>query len=172
MKENRKKCYDDFIAVAEHLISTKVTASCHLSIEGGSNGGLLMGNMITRRPDLFKAVICQVPLLDMRRYNKLLAGASWMAEYGDPDTDDWNKFLSVYSAYHNIHPTDAPTVYPHLLMMTSMKDDRVHPYHARSFVQRLIDLRNEGLELGLEVGDEKVYYYENVEGNVLLEFVV
>jgi len=100
----------------------------------------------------------------MRRYNKLLAGASWMAEYGDPDTDDWKNFLSVYSAYHNIHPTDAPTVYPHLLMMTSMKDDRVHPYHARSFVQRLIDLRNEGIELGLDVGDEKVYYYENVEG--------
>jgi len=100
----------------------------------------------------------------MRRYNKLLAGASWMAEYGDPDTDDWKNFLSVYSAYHNIHPTDAPTVYPHLLMMTSMKDDRVHPYHARSFIQRLIDLRNEGIELGLDVGDEKVYYYENVEG--------
>ena len=142
LKENRKKCYDDFIAVAEHLISTKVTATCHLSCEGGSNGGLLMGNMITRRPDLFKSVVCQVPLLDMRRYNKLLAGASWVAEYGDPDTDDWKNFLSQYSSYHNIHPTDGPTVYPHLLMMTSMKDDRVHPYHARSFVLRLLELRS------------------------------
>ena len=101
-----------------------------------------MGNMITRRPDLFGAVVCQVPLLDMKRYNVLLAGASWMAEYGNPDIpEQWN-YLKYYSAYHNIHPINAIN-YPPLLMTTSTKDDRVHPYHARSFVKRLLDIRND-----------------------------
>ena len=113
-----------------------ITSSVRLGIRGGSNGGLLMGNMITRRPDLFGAVCCAVPLLDMHRYHTLLAGASWMAEYGDPSTSDWS-YLQQYSAYHNISPSGART-YPPLLMTTSTRDDRVHPYHARSFVKRLL----------------------------------
>src|SRR5467141_5201870 len=84
-KQNRQRAFDDFIAVAEDLIARRVTSPKHLGIQGGSNGGLLMGVMLTQRPDLFKAVVCQVPLLDMRRYNKLLAGASWMDEFGNPD---------------------------------------------------------------------------------------
>src|SRR5256712_4637549 len=104
-KENRQRAYDDFIAVAEDLIATKVTSPKHLGIEGGSNGGLLMGVMLTQRPDLFKAVVCQVPLLDMRRYNKLLAGASWMDEFGDPDkTEEWT-YISKYAPYQNVVKT-------------------------------------------------------------------
>ena len=87
-RPNRQRAYDDFIAVAEDLVARKVTTPAHLGIQGGSNGGLLVGNMLTRRPELFGAVVCQVPLLDMRRYHMLLAGASWMAEYGDPDEPD------------------------------------------------------------------------------------
>mmetsp|Transcript_17411 Transcript_17411/g.29182 ORF Transcript_17411/g.29182 Transcript_17411/m.29182 type:complete len:778 (+) Transcript_17411:56-2389(+) len=154
LKSNRKSCYDDFIAVAEALIAQKITSSAHLGIRGGSNGGLLMGNMMTRRPDLFGAVVCQVPLLDMKRYSGLLAGASWMAEYGDPMTSDWEDYLKNYSAYHNIDiETAKADQYPPLLMMTSTRDDRVHPYHARSFVERL-----------QSVGSSKVIYYENLEG--------
>ena len=85
LKENRQRAFDDFIAIAEDLIKRKVTSPAHLGIMGGSNGGLLVGAVLTQRPELFGAVVCQVPLLDMRRYHKLLAGASWMAEYGDPD---------------------------------------------------------------------------------------
>jgi prolyl oligopeptidase len=87
LKENRKLAYDDFIAIAEDIIAKGITRPERLGIRGGSNGGLLMGNMITRRPDLFGAVVCAVPLLDMKKYNKLLAGASWMSEYGNPDTE-------------------------------------------------------------------------------------
>jgi len=151
LKANRNKAYEDFIAVAEHLIETNVTTSKQLAIRGGSNGGLLMGNMLVRRPDLFGAVVCAVPLLDMKRYSHLLAGNSWMAEYGNPDTSDWS-FLKYYSAYHNI-ALDAKDSYPPMLMTTSTKDDRVHPYHARSFVKRLRD-----------VGVRNVQYYENIEG--------
>ena len=88
LREKRYKAYEDFIAVAEDLIKLGVTSVDHLAIRGGSNGGLLVGNMMTMRPDLFGAIVCAVPLLDMKRYNHLLAGASWMAEYGDPDKDD------------------------------------------------------------------------------------
>ena len=151
LKENRVRAYDDFIAVAEDIIASNLAVPSRLAIRGGSNGGLLMGNIYVRRPDLFGAVVCQVPLLDMHRYNKLLAGASWMAEYGDPDTDDWN-FLQNYSAYHNID-YEGHTSYPPLLLTTSMKDDRVHPYHARAFARRL-----------QELGTHEVFYYENVEG--------
>jgi len=150
LRENRQRAYDDFIAVAEDLIDTGITASDRLGIQGGSNGGLLVGNIMVQRPDLLKAVHCSVPLLDMKRYSHLLAGASWMAEYGNPDTDDW-KFLQRYSPYHNL---SSRRDYPSLLMTTSTKDDRVHPYHARSFVRRLVDLGNEN----------KVFYYENIEG--------
>jgi prolyl oligopeptidase len=151
LKENRHKAYDDFIAIAEHLIATGVTTKEQLGIRGGSNGGLLMTNMMVRRPDLFGAISCAVPLIDMKRYSHLLAGASWMAEYGNPDTEDWS-YLQKYSAYHNV-ALDAATNYPPLLMTTSTRDDRVHPYHARSFVKRL-----------REVGVTNTLYYENIEG--------
>ena len=154
LKANRNKAYEDFIAVGEHLISSGICKAKTLAARGGSNGGLLMGNMYTMRPDLFGAMHCAVPLLDMKRFHTLLAGASWMAEYGNPDTDDWKDFLYKYSPYHNIDSEQAS--YPPLLVTTSTRDDRVHPGHARKFVQKLWDM-----------GKDKswpVYYYENIEG--------
>ena len=167
LREKRERAYDDFIAVAEDLVQRGITSPRRLGIRGGSNGGLLMGNMLTRRPDLFGAVICQVPLLDMRRYHKLLAGASWTAEYGDPsDPEDW-KFLQCVSAYHNIDPVSIAG-YPALLMLTSTRDDRVHPYHARAFVRRLLDVREaEEKRLGVSSASgtaDNVLSYENMEG--------
>jgi prolyl oligopeptidase len=148
-KEHRQRAYDDFISVGEDLIARKVTSSKHLGIEGRSNGGLLMGVMLTERPDLFGAVHCGSPLLDMRRYNKLLAGASWMDEYGDPDKpEDW-AYIQKFSPYQNTH---ADQKYPPILITTSTRDDRVHPGHARKFAARL---EQEGHE---------VLYYENIEG--------
>lgn len=149
LRENRHRAYDDFAAVAEDLIQRKITSPAHLGIMGGSNGGLLMGNMLTRRPDLFRAIVCQVPLLDMQRYHKLLAGASWVAEFGNPDEpSDW-KFLQNYSPYHNVKPD---VKYPRVLFTTSTRDDRVHPGHARKMVARM-----------KEQGHD-VIYYENIEG--------
>ena len=116
---------------------------------GGSNGGLLMGNMLTMRPDLFGAIVAQVPLFDMRRYDKLLAGASWVAEYGDPDLPEEWAFLRGFSPYHNLR-RDAR--YPALLVTTSTRDDRVHPGHARKLVARMERLGHEA------------FYFENVEG--------
>ena len=156
LKANRKLAYDDFIAVGEDLVRRKVTSPRRLGIRGGSNGGLLMGNMITRRPDLWGAVVCQVPLLDMFRYNKLLAGASWMAEYGNPDIAEEWAYLQKYSAYHNIDPQ---AQYPPLLMTTSTRDDRVHPYHARSFVKRMLEVAAKN-----GAAPNSVLYYENIEG--------
>ena len=148
LKENRQVAYDDFIAVAEDLIERGVTSPRHLGIRGGSNGGLLTGVMLTQRPDLWNAVVVQVPLLDMKRYNRLLAGASWMAEYGNPDTEDW-AFISEYSPYHNIRSdVDYPTVF----FTTSTRDDRVHPGHARKMVARMTELGHELL------------YFENTVG--------
>ncbi len=149
LKENRQKSYDDFIAVAEDLIKHKVTSPQHLGIRGRSNGGLLMGVMLTQRPDLFNAVVCQVPLLDMRRFNKLLAGASWMAEYGDPDIPEQWEYIRKYSPYQNL---DADKTYPKVLFTTSTRDDRVHPGHARKMVALM------------EAMGKPVYYYENTEG--------
>ncbi len=148
-KQNRQRAYDDFIAVAEDLIRRGVTSPAHLGIQGGSNGGLLMGVMLTQRPDLFKAVVCQVPLLDMRRYHQLLAGASWMAEYGDPDDPAQWAYIRKYSPYQNAR---AGMKYPRTLFLTSTRDDRVHPGHARKMVARL---REQGHD---------VLYYENLEG--------
>jgi prolyl oligopeptidase len=149
LREHRQRAYDDFIAVAEDLIRTKVTSPRHLGIMGGSNGGLLMGAMLTQRPDLFNAIVCQVPLLDMRRYNQLLAGASWMGEYGNPDVPaDW-EFISKYSPYHNMFKDKH---YPRVLFTTSTRDDRVHPGHARKMVA-----------LMQEQGHD-VLYFENMEG--------
>jgi prolyl oligopeptidase len=149
LKENRQRAYDDFIAVAEDLIRRQITSPRHLGIMGGSNGGLLMGVMFTQRPDLFNAVVCMVPLLDMKRYNKLLAGASWMAEYGNPDVPEEWAYISKYSPYQNVR---ADAKYPQVFFYTSTADDRVHPGHARKMVAKM-----EGL-------GHKVYYYENTEG--------
>ena len=149
LKEKRHRAYEDFAAVAEDLISRKVTSPAHLGIMGGSNGGLLMGNMLTTRPDLFGAVVCQVPLLDMRRFNKLLAGASWMGEYGNPDTPEEWAFIRGFSPYHNVA---RDRDYPPILITTSTRDDRVHPGHARKMTARL-----------LEYG-KPVLSYENIEG--------
>ena len=154
-RENRQLAYDDFIAVAEDLIQRGITSPGNLGIRGGSNGGLLMGNMIVQRPDLFGAVCCAVPLLDMKIFNRLLAGNSWMAEYGNPDTDDW-KFLKNYSPYHNIDAKGC-TLYPPLLMTTSTRDDRVHPYHARCFVKRLIDCQDTKIHDEKSLGKSFIY---------------
>ena len=150
LKENRQRAYDDMAAVAEDLIERRITSAQHLAVRGGSNGGLLTGVMLTQRPDLWGGVIVQVPLLDMKRYNKLLAGASWMDEYGDPDTDDWN-FIREYSPYHNVDP-DA--VYPKAFFTTSTRDDRVHPGHARKMVARM-----------KEYGHDLLYYENTVGGH-------
>jgi len=148
-KQNRQRAYDDFAAVAEDLHARKLTSRAHLGIQGGSNGGLLMGAMFTERPELFKAVVCQVPLLDMRRFNRLLAGASWMAEYGDPDKPEEWAWLSKYSPYQNVSKEKH---YPRVLFMTSTKDDRVHPGHARKMFARMQEQGHDTL------------YYENIEG--------
>jgi prolyl oligopeptidase len=153
-KENRNLCYEDFIAVGEHLVESKVCSPKTLACRGGSNGGLLTGNMLVQAPELFGAIHIAVPLLDMQRYHTLLAGASWMAEYGDPDTDDWKNFLHKYSPYHNID--ESRENYPNVLITTSTRDDRVHPAHARKMVKKLWDLG--------EGKDWPVYYYENIEG--------
>jgi len=148
LRENRHRAYEDFAAVARDLVARGVTVPARLGIQGGSNGGLLVGNMLTRHPELFGAVVCQVPLLDMKRYSHLLAGASWMDEYGDPDGPDWS-FLRACSPYQNV----ARSVrYPPILLATSTRDDRVHPGHARKMAARLRALGHE------------VLYHENIEG--------
>ncbi|WP_299805837.1 prolyl oligopeptidase family serine peptidase [uncultured Shewanella sp.] len=149
LKQNRHKAYEDFEAIAEDLIAKKITSSEHLGIQGGSNGGLLMGAAFTRKPELYGAVVCQVPLLDMKRYNKLLAGASWMGEYGDPDIPAQWDYIKTFSPYHNLK---ANTAYPKVFFTTSTRDDRVHPAHARKMVAKM-----EGM--GIDV-----LYYENIEG--------
>ena len=149
LKANKQRSYDDFIAVAEDLIQRKVTSPKHLGIMGGSNGGLLVGATMVQRPELFNAVVCQVPLLDMRRYNVLLAGASWMAEYGNPDLPEEWAWISKYSPYQNVK---AGVSYPKVLFTTSTRDDRVHPAHARKMAARM-----------LEQGHD-LLYYENIEG--------
>ena len=149
IKENRHLVYEDFAAVAADLVTRGITTRAQLGIEGGSNGGLLMGVMLTRYPELFGAIVSQVPLLDMRRYNELLAGASWMAEYGDPrEPAEWD-YLWPFSPYQN---AAAGRPYPPVLFITSTRDDRVHPGHARKMVARL---REQGHDVG---------YYENIEG--------
>ncbi len=149
LKANRHRAYEDFVAVAEDLVRRKVTTPRHLGTMGGSNGGLLMGNMLTMRPDLFGAIVCQVPLLDMRRYHKLLAGASWMDEYGNPDEPEQWEFIKTFSPYHNV---TAEVDYPRMLVTTSTRDDRVHPGHARKMVAKM---KSQGHD---------VLYYENIEG--------
>ncbi|TQV87642.1 prolyl oligopeptidase family serine peptidase [Aliikangiella coralliicola] len=149
LKEKRSKAYEDFEAIAKDLFARKITSSKHLGAQGGSNGGLLVGNMITRSPELFNAIVCQVPLLDMKRYNKLLAGASWMAEYGDPDNPKEWDYIKAFSPYHNL---DENRSYPRVFFTTSTRDDRVHPGHARKMVARMKNMGHD------------VLYYENIEG--------
>lgn len=149
LRENRQRAYDDYIAIAEKLVKDGVTTPRKLGALGRSNGGLLLGVALTQRPDLFGAFDIGVPLLDMRRYNKLLAGSSWMGEYGNPDIpSDW-AYIGEYSPYQNVEE-DAD--YPPVLFYTSTKDDRVHPGHARKMAKKLEDLGH------------RVYYYENIEG--------
>jgi prolyl oligopeptidase len=149
VKQHRQRAFDDFLAVAEDLIQRKITSPRHLGISGGSNGGLLMGAAFTQRPELFNAVVCRVPLLDMRRYSKLLAGASWMAEYGDPDDPAQWEYIGKYSPYQNVVKERR---YPRVLFTTSTSDDRVHPGHARKMAARM-----------QEQGHD-VLYWENTEG--------
>ncbi|MEM6911102.1 MAG: prolyl oligopeptidase family serine peptidase [Verrucomicrobiota bacterium] len=149
LQENRQKAFDDFIAVAEDLIARGVCTSASLAAMGGSNGGLLIGNMLVQRPDLFGALVCAVPLLDMKRYHQLLAGASWVAEYGDPDEEGVWDWLEGYSPYHQLQ---SEVDYPAILFTTSTRDDRVHPAHARKMVARMKEQGHAPL------------YYENMEG--------
>jgi len=149
LREKRPRAYEDFAAVAQDLVARKVTTPRLLGTIGGSNGGLLMGNMITMYPQLFGAVVCEVPLLDMQRYSHLLAGASWMAEYGDPDKPEEWAFIQTFSPYHNLK---AGVSYPPVLFTTSTRDDRVHPGHARKMMAKMRDMGAD------------VRYYENIEG--------
>ncbi len=149
MREGRHLVAEDFAAVARDLVARGFATVDQLGAQGGSNGGLLMGIMLTQYPELFGALVCSVPLLDMRRFHLLLAGASWVAEYGDPDNpEDW-EFISKYSPYQNI---SAERYYPPVLITTSTRDDRVHPGHARK------------MTAALEAAGHRVHYYENIEG--------
>lgn len=148
-RKNRIKAYEDFIAVAEDAVARKLTSPKHLGIMGGSQGGLLVGGAMTLRPDLFGAVVAQIPLADMRRYHKMLAGASWMEEYGDPDAPEEWASMRTWSPYQNLRK-DA--VYPRAYFWTTTRDDRVHPGHARKMAAKMLGLGH------------PVYYYENIEG--------
>jgi len=149
LRENRQNAFNDLYAVAEDLIQQKITSSKHLGAMGGSNGGLLMGVALTQRPELFSAIVCQVPLLDMLRFHKLLAGHSWTAEYGNPDSESDKIFIEKYSPYQNLRNK---TKYPRAFFVTSTADDRVHPGHARKMAARLEELGQE------------IFYFENLEG--------
>ncbi|NMX02170.1 prolyl oligopeptidase family serine peptidase [Mobiluncus mulieris] len=127
-REGRHRSYEDFAAVAQALISDNVTAANLLGAYGLSNGGLLIGNMYTTYPQLFGALICDRPILDLENYTSWSAGSSWISEYGDPATDDW-AYLSTYSPYHNVTAQPSPPI----LILTASGDDRVHPAHARKF---------------------------------------
>ena len=148
-REGKRLSHDDFAAVAADLVRRGVTRPGRIAAEGGSNGGLLIANMLTRYPERFGALFCTIPLIDMRRYSKLLAGASWIAEYGDPDRpEDW-AFLQHLSAYHAAEPGRR---YPPILLATTRRDDRVHPGHARKMAAKLLTL------------GQRVYFHEPFEG--------
>ncbi|MCZ4561618.1 prolyl oligopeptidase family serine peptidase [Rhodococcus sp. IEGM 1401] len=151
LRAGRHLVHEDFAAVARDLVTRGITTTEQLAAQGGSNGGLLMGIMVTKYPELFGALVCQVPLLDMKRYHLLLTGASWVAEYGNPDDPDEWEFISQYSPYQNVVAASERR-YPPILIATSTRDDRVHPGHARKMAARLA-------ELGQDVS-----YYENIEG--------
>ncbi|WP_027549843.1 prolyl oligopeptidase family protein [Bradyrhizobium sp. Cp5.3] len=130
----KRLSHDDFAAVAADLVRRGVTRAKRIAAQGGSNGGILITNMLTRYPERFGALFCTIPLIDMRRYTKLLAGASWIAEYGDPDKPEEWEWLQTYSAYHNAKPGQP---YPPILIATTRRDDRVHPGHARKMAAKL-----------------------------------
>ena len=150
LQANRPKAYQDFAAVAEDLVKRGVTSAQHLGAEGGSNGGLLMGNMLTQYPQLFGAIACEVPLLDMKRYTHLDAGASWIAEYGNPDDPKQWAFIKTFSPYQNLHKGRH---YPPVLFYTTTSDDRVGPAQARKMAAKM-----EGMDI------PNVWFYENLEG--------
>ena len=149
LQQNRQRAHEDYQAVALDLIARNITSQPHLGIMGGSQGGLFMGAMLTQRPDLINAAVIQVPLFDMLRFHKLLAGASWMAEYGNPDIPEERAWIEAYSPYQRL---EAGQPYPEVFIHTSTKDDRVHPGHARKAAARLE-------ELGYPV-----LFYENTDG--------
>jgi prolyl oligopeptidase len=149
LKEHRQKVFDDFFAVSEDLIARKITSPRRLGIMGGSNGGLLMGVALTQRPELYNALVIQVPLFDMIRYTRIGAGASWVGEYGDPAVPAERAFIERYSPYQNLR---SGRRYPEVFIETSTTDDRVHPAHARKAAARLAELGYPYL------------YYENMEG--------
>ncbi|WP_191554801.1 prolyl oligopeptidase family serine peptidase [Brevundimonas aurantiaca] len=149
LQQNRQRAHEDFQAVALDLIARNITSQPKLGIMGGSQGGLFMGAMLTQRPDLINAAVIQVPLFDMLRFHKLLAGASWIGEYGDPDIPEQRAWIQAYSPYQNLR---AGQPYPEVFIHTSTKDDRVHPGHARKAAARLE-------ELGYPV-----LFYENTDG--------
>jgi prolyl oligopeptidase len=149
LKANRPRAYEDFAAVANDLFARKITSPQHLGANGGSNGGLLMGNMLTMYPTLWSAIVCEVPLLDMKRYTHLSAGASWMAEYGDPDKPEEWAFIKTFSPYQNVEKTRK---YPPILFTTSTRDDRVGPAQARKMAAKMLDQGHD------------VSFYENIEG--------
>jgi prolyl oligopeptidase len=148
-RAGRHKVAEDFVAVAKDLVTSGVTTVEQLGAFGTSSGGLLMGVMLTKYPELFGALVCRMPLLDMRRYHLLLAGASWVTEYGDPDDPAQWEFIKEYSPYHNI---SKDRNYPPVLINTSTRDDRVHPGHARK------------MTAALEDAGHQVWFYENIEG--------
>ncbi|MFL6615320.1 MAG: prolyl oligopeptidase family serine peptidase [Pantoea agglomerans] len=150
LKDKRHCAYEDFAAVAEDLIARKITSPSHLGARGGSNGGLLVGNMLTQYPQLFGCIVCEVPLLDMQRYTQLSAGASWIGEYGDPGNPEEWEYIKSFSPYHNIK---ANTTYPPVLFYTSTSDDRVNPAHARKMTALMQHL-----------GYHQAYFYENTQG--------
>ncbi|CAN7307584.1 prolyl oligopeptidase family serine peptidase [Caulobacter sp. LjRoot300] len=149
LKENRQKAYNDFFAVSQDLIDRKITSPRRLGIMGGSNGGLLMGVALTQRPELYNAIVVQVPLFDMIRYSQIGAGASWVGEYGDPAIPSERAVIAKYDPYSNLR---TGRKYPEVFIETSTKDDRVHPAHARKAAARLEDL------------GYPVLYYENIDG--------
>jgi prolyl oligopeptidase len=149
LNANRQRAYDDFHAIALDLQQRKLTTPAMLGIDGRSNGGLLVGVAYTQRPELYGAVLMGVPLADMRRYHQLLAGASWVGEYGNPDKPDEWDWIRRYSPYQHIRKEAA---YPRVFFYTSTKDDRVHPAHARKMAARMEELGH------------PFYYYENIDG--------
>ncbi|MDJ0320465.1 prolyl oligopeptidase family serine peptidase [Pseudarthrobacter sp. PS3-L1] len=150
LQEKRHRAYEDFAAVAQHLISRGVTSRDRLGCVGGSNGGLLVGNMLTQYPELFGAVSCGVPLLDMRRYTKLSAGYSWIAEYGDPDQAEQWDFIQTFSPYHLLRDG---VEYPETFIWTATSDDRVGPVQARKMAARM-----------QAMGIRNVWFHEALEG--------
>jgi prolyl oligopeptidase len=149
LKTNRQRIYDDFAAVGEDLIARKITSSQHLGIQGGSNGGLLVGVEMTQRPELWKAVVIDVPLLDMLRFEYIQAGASWVAEYGSVNVPAEREFLAKISPYNQLKPG---VTYPEPFIFTTTKDDRVGPQHARKFAAKMDEFRKPFL------------FYELIEG--------